>query len=172
MSRSLHKAIGKHGGDKEIMKQKLLYFLSVIFLIAVFNMVFFVIAKFAGFGNAYPIATYLYMPLLALIVLLLLLLFLNTKWANIVYVIINLAAILFLLIKNSLESHDLLNDFILEDSRFCYVIINAIRKLLNNETVLINVLMYTIVFSGYYYLIFRGATLLTKKFMKYRKAGR
>ncbi|MEI8060060.1 MAG: hypothetical protein WCG67_07885 [Ferruginibacter sp.] len=145
------------------MKQKLLYFLAVVVLITFFNVVFFVIAKLSGFGNNYSIATYLYMPLLALLLLLLLLLFLNAKLASIVYVIINLSAILFLLIKDSLESHDLLNDFILEDSRFCYVVINAIRKLINNETVLVNVFMYTIVFSCYYYLIFKAASSLVKK---------
>lgn len=145
------------------MKQKLSYFLAVVILIAVVNAIFFLIAKVAGFGNSYPIATYLYMPLLGLLVLLLLLLFLNPKPASIVYVIINLSAILFLLFTNSLESHDLLNDFILEDSRFCYVVINAIRKIMTNETILLNVVMYTIVFSVYYYLIFNAADLLVKK---------
>jgi hypothetical protein len=148
------------------MRQKLLYFFSVVILITLFNITFFVIAKHSGIGNNYSLATYLYMPLLALLVLLLLLLFLNTKSASIIYVIINLSVILFLLIKDSLESHDLLNDFILEDSRFCYVVINAIRKLLSNETVFVNVLMYMIVFCGYYFLIFKGASLLVKKFLK------
>lgn len=150
------------------MKQKLLYFLAVVILIAAVNAIFFLISKVAGFGNAYPIATYLYMPLLGLLVLLLLLLFLTPKTASIVYVIINLSAILFLLFTNSLESHDLLNDFILEDSRFCYVIINAIRKIMTNETIFLNVLVYTVVFSVYYYLIFNAASLLVKKIEKFK----
>lgn len=145
------------------MKQKLLYFLAVVVLIAGLNAVFFIIAKVVGYGNHYSMTSYLYMPLLGLSVLLLLLLFLSAKSASIAYIIINSSAILFLLLKNSLESHDLLNDFILEDSRFCYVVINAIRKTMTNETILLNLVMYTIVFIVYYYLIFNAAGLLVKK---------
>jgi hypothetical protein len=113
----------------------------------------------------------MFMPLFSLLLLLVLLMFLNAKLASILYAVINLSAIFYLLIKNTMESHDLMDALFLSDSRFSYVIITGIRSLINNETIFANVLIYGIVFAGYYFLIFQGACLLVKK-LQQRKESR
>lgn len=147
------------------MKQKFLFFSIVLLLMIICNAIFFLIAKFSGLGNNYSFYHYLYLPAIGLILLLILLFFLNPKTASISFAIINLIIIIILSSDYTIESYDLLDIAFFEPSRFCYVVISSIRRLINNETVLINVLMYTIVISGYYYIIFRGAIFLTKRFM-------
>ena len=104
------------------------------------------------------------------ILLLILLFFLKPKTASISFAIINLIIIIILSSNYTIESYDLLDIAYFEPNRFCYVVISSIRKLLNNEAILVNILMYTVVFSGYYYLIFRGASSLTKRILKVREA--
>ena len=145
------------------MKQKILFVLFAFILMVTSNIVFYFIAKSSGFGNNYSFFDYLYLPIWGLLFLSILLLFLRIGWGYFLFIIINTVIILFLTLDYSIESYDLLEIAYLEPSRFCYVIINAIRKIMTNETILLNVVVYTVVFSVYYYLIFSAASLLVKK---------